>query len=245
MILNSFAIIIPSYNNSKFYQKNLQSVLGQQYQNYKIIYIDDFSSDGTEKLVNSFFSSKNLKNVTLQQNTQRLGAMRNLYEAIHKCNDNDIIVTLDGDDWFAHNKVLEILNNYYNDKNTWMTWGSYMDHPGKTRGCSRPIPDQIIKSRSYRRSPWMTSHLRTFYKWLFAKIKKEDFYDPSGKFLDVASDLSFMLPMLEMSNYHGKYIHDILYVYNNENPIQDYKVKLNRQLAMDRFIRSKPIYPAL
>ncbi len=42
-----FVIIVPSYNNSRFVEKNLQSIFTQRYENYRVIYIDDNSSDQT------------------------------------------------------------------------------------------------------------------------------------------------------------------------------------------------------
>src|SRR3989304_6153185 len=40
-------VVIPSYNNKQWYQKNLDSVLTQNYHNFRIIFIDDASPDGT------------------------------------------------------------------------------------------------------------------------------------------------------------------------------------------------------
>ncbi len=161
---------------------------------------------------------------------------------IHSCEDDEIIITLDGDDWLAHSGVLTKLNQVYSDPNVWMTFGSYKDSPNGHRGCCKPYEQHVIDRNSFRREKWRASHLRTFYTWLFKKINKEDFLDPKGEFLDVAWDLSFMFPMLEMAGNRHKYVHDILYIYNNENPIQDYKIKLGRQGMMDKFIRTKKRY---
>ena len=241
--MKKFVVVIPSYKNEQWCEKNLNSVLSQNHQNFRVIYTDDCSPDKTaesiERLVNSRGAASKVK---LIKNSERLGAMQNLYNMIHSCEDDEIVVTLDGDDWFADNNVLNKLDAVYSDQNVWFTWGSYVDYPRNTRGCSRPIPRNVLDAGNYRRHPWCTSHLRTFKAKLFKNIKKEDFYDPSGKWLDMAWDLSFYIPFVEMAGHHGRYIHDILYVYNNENPIQDYKVNVNRQAAMDRFIRSKPRY---
>ena len=145
----------------------------------------------------------------------------------------------------AHKDVLSKLNEIYNDENVWFTWGSYVNHPGNSPGCSKPIPQNIIDTKRYRHFPWCTSHLRTFKVKLFKQIKQNDFYDPQGKWLDMAWDLSFYIPFVEMAGHHGRFINETLYIYNNENPIQDYKVNVQRQGAMDRYIRSKPQYSIL
>jgi len=197
-------------------------------------------------LVEKYLSKhKQQDKVKLIRNTERKGAMCNLYDMVHSCADDDIIVTLDGDDWLAHSGVLRRVHREYQDPDVWFTWGSYMDHPQNSRGCSKPIPKQVLDANSYRWKPWCTSHLRTFKAKLFKHIKREDFNGPDGKWLDVAWDLSFYMPFVEMGGHHGRYIHDILYIYNNENPIHDYKIKQGKQAAMDRYIRSKKPYQRL
>jgi len=239
-------IVVPSYKNSKWYEKNLSSIISQNYDNFRVIYVDDCSPDNTGQLVEDFISKHNKeKLIKLIRNKDRKGAMHNLYDIIHSCEDDEVIITLDGDDWFATPNVLKKINSVYSDPNVWMTYGSYQDSPQGSRGCCRPFEPMIVQQNTFRRAQWRASHLRTFYKWIFAKIRKEDFYDPRGKWLDMAWDLSFMLPILEMAGPRHRYVHEILYVYNNENPIQDYKVNIQRQGMLDRYIRTKPPYKRL
>ena len=109
----NMVVVIPSYNNSRYYKANLDSVLSQKYTNFRAIYIDDCSPDGTGDLVEEYIKQHDTHNrITLIKNSTRQGAMANLYHAIHSCDDNDIILTLDGDDWFAHKKVLSKINLY-------------------------------------------------------------------------------------------------------------------------------------
>jgi len=241
--MKNIAVIIPSYKNELWCEKNLQSVLSQNYSNFRVIFTDDCSSDKTVQIVENFVLRHNVANkVKIIKNNERLGAMHNLYNMIHSCDDNEIVLTLDGDDWFAHPNVLKKINDVYSEDGVCMAYGSYIDFPNNSRGCCRPYERNVVDLNTFRHVPWRASHLRTFYVWLFKKIKKEDFYDPQGKFLDMAWDLSFMLPMLEMSGPNHRYVHEILYVYNNENPISDYKVNQGRQAAMDKWIRTKPKY---
>lgn len=46
-------VVVPTWNNAKKYRyhHNLHSIMNQDYQNYKIVVIDDASSDGTGDLV--------------------------------------------------------------------------------------------------------------------------------------------------------------------------------------------------
>lgn len=237
-----FVIVIPSYKNIRWCQKNLHSVLNQNYENYRVIYTDDDSPDGTFDKVSSIVkSSGKADKFTLIHNTTRIGALQNLHNMIHSCDDEEIILTLDGDDWLANENVLSTLNNYYSNNDVWMTYGQYKNYPDERIGISEQIPDNVIKSHSYRKYRWCSSHLRTFYAWLFKQIKLEDFkYE--NKFMSMAWDMTMMFPMLEMASTHSKFIPDILYIYNLENPINDHKVNVALQQKLDRYVRGMPTY---
>jgi glycosyltransferase involved in cell wall biosynthesis len=237
-----FVIVIPSYNNERWVEQNISSALTQNYKNYRVIYVDDCSTDNTFNIarlcINKY--NGNLK-TTLVRNTRRVGAMENLYNAIHSCDNEEIILTLDGDDWLENNNVLNTLNNVYKSQDAWVTYGQYTNSTDHAIGISQPIPENITTANMFRSFTWCSSHLRTFYAWLFKKIKREDFiYE--GRFMSMAWDLTIMLPLLEMAGLHSKYIGDILYVYNLANPISDHMVDRNLQKRSEMFVRSKAKY---
>ncbi len=244
--MKKIAIVVPSYNNHQWYKHNLFSLCSQDYDNFRAIYVDDYSSDKTGELVENFIKEKNLsKQIHLIHNSVRVGAMRNLYNIIHSCDDNEIIIILDGDDWFAHNGVLKKINAIYSDQNCWMTYGQYMSWPDNVIGYSRQIPFHITESNNFRAYEWCSSHLRSFYAWLFKMIKKEDLISPYGNFYPMAWDQAMMFPMLEMSGHRAKFINDVLYVYNAANPINDSKVNRELQRNLEMIIRIQKRYDRL
>jgi hypothetical protein len=88
--------------------------------------------------------------------------------------------------------------------------------------------------------------MRTWKSWLWKKIKEEDLKDVSGNYWSVAGDLSFMFPMLEMSGEnHFRYIPDVLYIYNESNPLNDHKVNMSKVSSTVNIIRNKPNYNLL
>lgn len=241
-----FTVIIPSRNNSQWYERNLNALINQKYTNWHAIYINDASTDDTQQKVEEFIREHHMQDkIVLINNETRLGAMTNIYKAVYMCDDWDVVVLYDGDDWFNRTDVFDILNRAYANENVWMTYGSYKDHPGGTRGsCAYQVSNQIIKSNSYRKSPWCTSHLRTFYTWLFKCIKIEDL-QLNGDFFAMTYDQAIMHPMLELSRFRSKYIPEILYVYNMETPYNDNKVNAALQVMIEKLIRSKKPYKPL
>lgn len=239
-------VIIPSYNNAKWCVKNLDSIFEQKYANYTVIYINDNSTDATKTLVEAYKAEKHLENkLTIINNTDRCGALYNVYHVVHSCPDNAIIIIVDGDDWLKHDKVFVKINSAYSDPNVWLTYGSYdCDPPQRKQGCCASIPLDIIRNNNFRGYRWVTTALRTFYAYLFKKIKKEDFlYE--GKFFEMAGDLAYMFPMLEMCGDRFKYIPEILYTYNVSNPINDSRKNGKLQGKLDALIRKKEKYQRL
>lgn len=249
----AIAIIVPSYNNKHFYKRNLRSIYNQKYENYRIIYVNDASPDGTGQLVEQFIKDAGQeKRTILINNAVNIGALANTYKAIHMCDDHEIIVMVDGDDWIKHDTVLQKINNIYQDENVWLTYGQYEElHYSATHdkfftrpGICAQIPPNIVRAHAYREDDWVSAHLRTFYAGLFKQIKLKDFMY-QGKFYGITGDVAAMLPMLEMVGGKFTFIDEVLYVYNCVTMLNDYKTKLQQQIHIDKVIRSKEKYAPL
>ena len=270
-------VIIPSYNNAKWYTRNIRSVLTQDYKKFRVIYIDDASSDATADKVDALLfrwfkrrkgslsricfddeKSKEILEVTAQfqkeidekkafftlvSNKNRVGALANLYRSIWSCDDEEIIVTLDGDDWFSDPQVLMRLNQAYASRNIWLTHGTMIEHPSGSAAWCEPVPPSVIESNTFR-SFKCPSHLRTFYAWLFKQIALEDLvYE--GDFFSMTWDMAIMYPMVEMCGENHEFISTANYIYNTSNPINDNKVNAEFQRTLDRLIRAKTPYKKL
>lgn len=236
-------VIIPSYNNAQWAVRNLDSMLMQQYSNYRIIYINDVSTDDTAEIIKKYMHAHGVEHkITFIDNQTKKGALANIYDAVHSCAPHEIILTLDGDDWLSHEHVLNVINNAYTYSRTWLTYGQYEDYPLKRHGICEQIPETIIKNNAYRSYKWVSSHPRTFYAWLFKKIKKEDLCDKNNNFFATSWDLAFMLPMLEMAGTHATFINEILYIYNITNPLNDYRVRGQEQNNTAQHIRAQKKY---
>jgi len=240
---NHFKIIIPLYNVEKWIKICLRSVKLQTYKNFQCIIVDDLSTDKSVEAIRK--EIKDDDRFKLVVNKEKAYALKNIYDGIvfSKPDNEDVIITLDGDDWFASKKVLETLNKTYNEEDCWLTYGSYAEYPSKTRGkFAKQIPQQVVYASSYRQYEWCSSHLRTFKHHLWKQIKKEDLLDSEGNFYKMTWDLAFMFPMLEMCGDKSKYIRDILYIYNMDNPLNDHKVDNTYQRELEIEIRNKPKY---
>lgn len=269
--IKPFVIVVPSYNNTKWLWMNLHSILNQDYENYRIIYIDDHSPDGTGEVVRDYLNNRDVDFqdiefddggldykqiiakfneevnreyhfVTLVRNQNRCGALENIVRAVYSCLDDEIIATIDGDDWTPDNQVLNILNDAY-EEDVWLTHGTLIHYPTNTVDWSEPVPEEYIKTNTFRKFK-CPSHLRTFYAWLFKAVKMEDLRY-KGQFFPMTWDMAMMYPMIEMCGERHAFISDVIYCYNIANQINDNKVNPQLQNDLDKYIRSLPPYKKL
>ena len=243
---NHFKIIIPFYNAEKWIKLCIRSVKAQSYRNFECIIIDDISTDkSVEVIKKEIFDDDRFKLII---NEEKAFALKNIYDGINysKPCKEDIIITLDGDDWLAGKDVLKKVNDTYNEESCWITYGSYIEYPSKNKGkFSKQLPPQVITAGSYRDHEWCTSHLRTFKYHLWSSISTADLLNSEGKFYKMTWDLAFMFPMLEMAGLKSHYISSPLYIYNMDNPLNDHKVDNTLQLKLEKEIRLKKRYELL
>ena len=240
--MQNFKIIVPFYNCEKWIGKCIDSIKNQDYRNFHCYLIDDMSTDNSKQVALAKIDEK----FTYISNTEKKFKLRNFYECVHSfCEDEDVIVEVDGDDWLASTKVLSTLNKRYDETGCWITYGSYVDYPSMKRGMyARELPADIITDRDYRKYHWVTSHLRTFKSFLFKAINKEDLMIDE-KFFDTTSDLATMFPMLEMAGHKVQFVEDIMLFYNLTNDLNDHKRNPQNQRRIDLLVRSKEKYNLL
>jgi len=243
---NHFKIVIPMYNVEKWVETTVKSVKGQNYDNFHCIIIDDISTDNTVNIVSSLIEDDD--RFTLIINKEKKYAMQNIYEGTNATNPkpDDIIINLDGDDWLAHRGVLERLNEVYNSGDVLATYGNHTNYPdGEPPFPIFPYPEEVVKNNLYRQFRYLGSHLRSYKYKVFNSIDINDFKDEDGNWIKMTADVAIMIPICELARERAKFIEDVLYVYNNSNPINDYKVDHSLQHGLEQKIRLGKKYERL
>ena len=227
--------------NAQFYIKRcIESVKMQTIKDFKMIITDDLSTDSSREIVKE--NIKDDPRFILIENTTKKYQPGNYYQIskLAFIDDEDIFVTLDGDDWLPNEDVLERIEGYYAD-GCLMSFGQFIQFEGNERytpGFTGP-PD----FNNLRGCDWSTSHLRTFKAKVFRAIEEADLRAPNGNFWEVTGDQAIIYPMIVMcgsENIH--FTQDINYVYNVENDLNDYKVNMSLQHQYSHIIRAKNPY---
>jgi glycosyltransferase involved in cell wall biosynthesis len=235
-------IVTTLFNAENYIEKCLSSIKGQTFEDFKCYITDDLSTDNSVNLVKNFI--KNDDRFILIENTEKLYQPGNYDQVIRNnpnIDDEEIIVEIDGDDWLPDSDTLNRINKVYSDKNVWIANGRFVYSTGVPGFSSK----QII-TNDLRRIRFTASHIRTWRAFLWRKIKLDDLKDENGIYWKVTGDLSFMYPMLEMSGEeHYRFMEDINYVYNEQNPINDHKVDMRLVNEIAVKIRNKQPYTKL
>lgn len=219
-IYHNFVFIIPTYNTEHVYEKCLSSVLNQTYTKWRIIYIDDASTDNTYDKVSQYIQDNKIeKKVKLIRNEKNMKPGYSRYIAFQLCDDDEICCLLDGDDWLYDKSVLNKLNNFYNNNDVLVTYGSMCCYKNN-KLITYKVPDyseDCIKGKKYRIVKWTCEQLRTGFARLFKNIPIEQQQDTNGDWLKYSTDRSVMYSVLEQSNGKHKKVDFMTYIYNVDN----------------------------
>tara|TARA_A100001515_G_scaffold46946_1_gene36959 strand:+ start:1941 stop:2690 length:750 start_codon:yes stop_codon:yes gene_type:complete len=240
---NKFLIVMPFYNAQKWVSKSIKSVKLQNYNNFHCIVADDCSTDESYEICKQAIGDD--ARFTLIRSETNLGPLGNAYEAAIKFgkSKDDIVVILDGDDFFYSPNTLQIISDTYDSNKCWMTYGSYINLSNKKIGkFSRKVPDRVIQENLFRNYEWCTSHLRSYKFGLLQKVNREDLLDENGVYIRAAGDLALMFPLLEMSAERSQFVKDILYIWNDLNEMNEHKTKRELQIKSELYIRNMTRY---
>ena len=136
LIIMKYIIIIPAYNEEKFIQITLNSILNQTVLPDKIVIVNDNSTDLTAEIVAKFTLQN--KSITLINNVSEAICLpgSKVIKAFQKglesvIDDYDIIVKLDADLILPSNYFETILNIFISDKKIGMAGGfAYIEKNG-------------------------------------------------------------------------------------------------------------------
>jgi hypothetical protein len=176
--------------------------------------------------------------------------MLNQIESIHRSGTDpeDIIVSLDGDDWFNRADALQLIADTYGQHDCWLTYGSWVTNRLNECGEMWPAyPEGTTNFREWITSgvragalPWPATAVRTWKRWLWRRIPDADFRDESGEYFRVAEDRAIMLPLLEMAGTErAKHIAEPLMMYNQSSAHPELEAEAVKNV---RLIHGRPHY---
>jgi glycosyltransferase involved in cell wall biosynthesis len=192
-----FVFLIPVYNCRDEISQTLFSIFAQSYKQWRVILIDDVSSDGTAEVARELVECLGHRSkIMFIRRTEKYGEVRNTVEEIEHIADEEVVVRLDGGDWLTDNDTLYFLNQIYQKHNPAVCWTAqrwaYTNY-----GISKQM--NLEPNQSVYQHPWVSSHLKTFRASDLKKVNHKNFYDDDGNWIMIACDQAIFLPMMHIA----------------------------------------------
>lgn len=135
--------VIPTYNRAALLETAINSVRNQTITNFKILVIDDGSTDNTQEIVNSYIEAD--RRISYYRMPQNMGICRVLNKALELV-DTKYMIQVDSDDWLQPEAIETLLLAMENQPST--TALAY----GNFKIWHKPNQGTLYKNRSFTSS---------------------------------------------------------------------------------------------
>lgn len=156
------SIIVPVYNNQKFIEKCIRSLLRQTHEDLEIIGIDDGSQDQSGVILDRLAAGDSRLRVFHQKNGG-VGSARNL--GIEKAT-GDYLTFVDGDDYISKDYIEHLVQAAQGGKNPaeMVICGlTYVDETGNA--LKKLVPDRYVKGEHEEWTFRLSAVAGHFYRW--------------------------------------------------------------------------------
>ena len=205
------SIVIPSYNNEDTIGRAIESVIKQTFPYWKLIIVNDCSTDNTLKIVNEYIE-KYPEKISVISNKKNMGVGVSRLNGINKC-DTKYITFLDSDDYLRED-FLQVNFELAQEKDydvVYTSFGIEYDHPQiKGEKLYQAIPSGEL-DMSGEATPQL--HFIQQMKFLTGKLFKTDLIKRTpwskkriGEDVQTLFFATYLADKVRSSNYVG-YIH--------------------------------------
>ena len=234
---NRFTFVMPAYNAENTISRSINSVLMQTHANWKIVIMDDMSTDSTVDVINRLKKGYGLSDDKLKLivNTEKKWEIGNVIEGLSHAEEDDIICRLDGDDWLCDTDVLTILNHRYETMGIHAAWTAH-----RWGFSHQNISAALPREANPYEHPWVSSHLKTFRKSLLGDVKDENYRNADGEYFKRIGDQVFYLPALYKASGNWHFEPIVAYHYTIDMSPQTFQTddaKFQKQEA--EYLRSR------
>lgn len=205
----TISIIIPTFNRAKLLARSLRSILNQNYEEWEVIIIDNFSEDNTEQIIRGF---KNKKIIYKKfHNNGSIAKSRN--EAI-KISTGNYIAFLDSDDWWKPYKLTKCIEAFKNNSDLSIIYHNCIITDGKKNKNS--------KCRALRKNTYDDLICNGNTLITSSVILRKDILQKVGLFNDSRDYLGWedydLWIRIAKANFKFKFIKNVLgYYWNDES----------------------------
>ncbi len=136
----SVTVIIDTYNQEKYIERAVSSVLEQDFpaDEVEIVIVDDGSTDKTTEILRRFESRLH---VIRKPN----GGQASAFNAAIPRTRGEIVAFLDGDDWWANNKLRRVLDTFASDASVAAVGHGFYEVPEDAPPVEMFVPEKTLR----------------------------------------------------------------------------------------------------
>lgn len=208
------SIIIPVYNNEKYIEKCIHSVLNQTFGEVEIIAVNDGSTDESGKILKNL-EREDVRIILLEQNNQGVAAARNLGV---KKSTGKYITFVDGDDYLKNDYIEKMYDLAEKESLDMVISGlTYVDESGKELNKIIPGVYKRLENEEWTfRISAVCSHLYRRELWMKYDVKFQS--GERGEDMPISLFFSAVCPRINTIQECGYY-----YVQHASSAIHNFK----------------------
>ena len=223
-----YTIIITVFNKEKYIEKALYSACNQSFKDYKIIVVNDGSTDNSDSIIKKY--QKKYKFKYYKKDNSGISDTRNF--AIEKV-ETKYFLFLDGDDYISLD-TLEMVDKYDNYDVLSFNAVQLDSNYNFIKDINKPIFDgngeeyfeKLVKERSEFAVPWGYIYNKNYFK-------EYKFNNPSGKIMEdyyITPSIIIKSKRIISIDFVGYY-----YVFNSDSIMNNSTEKLLNETYLDHF----------
>lgn len=213
------------FNASDYVGQMLASIVGQSYDNWKVVLVDDVSSPEhllkQKEIIERWQRMANpgapADRIHVIWNEEKKWEVANVLAGLSMCEDDDIVCRIDADDWLTDLDTLRFMNSLYNQTQADCLWTAH-----RWGFSDKNISGPMSPDADPYKHPWVSSHLKTFRKRLLNGVKNENYRGEDGNYVRRAGDQAIYLPCLHNAKRRG-FIPRVFYHYTINDVPETYQ----------------------
>jgi cellulose synthase/poly-beta-1,6-N-acetylglucosamine synthase-like glycosyltransferase len=191
-------VIIPAFNEDKVIVRSIKSVLSSDYPRYRLIIVDDGSTDSTYKRVRNFIDQTGLKDKVKLVYQQNAGKGHALNNAINNHTKSGLVMVLDADSGIAKDAISKGVK-YFEDSTVMAVCANIKVMPDKRlmgliQEFEYIISNRIRKSYNVINSEYVIGGVGSMFRR--SVLRKVGFYDTDT----ITEDLDLTFKIIKLGN---------------------------------------------
>jgi hypothetical protein len=213
----NFVFLIYSARDPNTIEQNIQSILEQKYENYRILLMEtDLIKSETSMIRQMVAKAGKAHLLTVIPFKEITPSIESFWLALETIKNDEIVIQIESNDWLANDFVLDKLNQIYSQsKEIWLTYSEFLEYPSYQKGSVDPYVKKMLRNRKEKKIPWITAPMKIYYAGLFKELSHQKSLNYK-KSIDSNHLEFFFKPLAEYSKHHIRFIQEVLYVHNSK-----------------------------